>query len=710
MPNGFNSYLINPASGLSLDLPTSLSPFIGLPPQPVDETDVNGPSIVGGVPAPMPEPMQFDPMIEAQQPQPPQPEPPPAPTQPQLDIPPPPPPVQAGAVPPEQAGMDLQRQGLQLQEQSVQTTAQADAAEADRQAAALAERNTRLEAERAETARQDAARQKRLGEIQGNVTKSVDDWANYKVDPGRRWKNASTGRKIGAAIAVAMTALGDALQRKSGPNLALEMIMKSIDDDVNLQVQERQHLGDVAQRTRTSLDDYRRDYGDWQQARSLKLAEEYKRTADEIERIAAKTKGDKAKANALAMVGELRGRAGALMQDTGMKTWNREMEQAKFAEQKRQARTQEGLAFAAHKQRESQFTEEMKFRREQLAAQQKSAADEYLSKASAEQARALRENGIKDPTTRQYIIGDDGQPIMERNATEGAKTQELLANTQTLLSTIDDIKGKIASDPGFQKLNATEKQAALQTQLQALALQLKESYTLGTLDKGSVDFLDKMTGGDPTKITAGGLVGALGLGADPGEKTAAKLDEIAKSSERRALNRLGNPKNFKFERAEQLQKTAANKAAEGVRKGNATVAEAVRAQEPGGIAKTLQDVESFVFGTKQQYKKDQHAAEESGGSLRYPGFRADKESALDVLVAGVQQGDAQSTTRLLEMVRDQKAPGLSDAAMTLIEAHAPNLIPQALGALPQDKRSLRQSIYAARNQASPLPWMQRTTR
>jgi hypothetical protein len=173
-----------------------------------------------------------------------------------------------------------------MQEQSVQQNADAER-EGKAVAAQIEARNKAAEAVRQETARQDAAKAKRFEEIKQNVTKSTDTWANYKIDPGRRWRNASTGSKIAAAISVAMSALGDALQHRSGPNLALEIINKSIDDDVNLQVQERQHLGDVATRARTSIDDYRQEYGDWQQARAAKLAEEYKRTADEIERISA---------------------------------------------------------------------------------------------------------------------------------------------------------------------------------------------------------------------------------------------------------------------------------------------------------------------------------------------------------------------------------------------------------------------------------------
>lgn len=712
MLDGLDDFVIDPATGLTVRLPSSFG--IGLPrPTTSDPRSLEGAfGPRDQEPAPTPVPPPAPPPLPKAPPG----EPPgqvgsglpinndatsagvpdasqPLPGQPAI---PPPPPVAATNLPPEQVGADLRRQGIKLAEDAATQNAQTDQMQATAEEKAITDRNAELDRIRQETQRQEAEKQKRFEELKTNVSAKTDEWAKYKVDPGRRWKNASTGRKIGATIAVAMTALGDALQHKSGPNLALEMINKAIEDDISLQVNDRQHLGEVASRARTSLDDYRREYGDWQNARSAKLAEEYKRTADEIERVGASAKGDRAKANALAIVGDLRTRAGALEQGIATSAWDREMKQAAFAEQKRAARAGEGLQWAGLKQNDRHFDEQMKFSREKLAADQKAAAAEWSAKATAEQQKALRESGLKDPTTGQYIMGGDGQPVLARNAGEAAKVQETVDGTQTMLSTIDRIKAKIANDPGFAKLNEDQKQAALSAELGSLTLLIKDAYGTGALDKGAIEFTNAYTGGDPTKLTSKGLFGALGLGSEAGENVNARLDVVAKTAETRALNRMGNPKGFKFARDEKLEQTPANKAAEQTRKGTPTTAAAVRAQEPGGIAKTLQDVESFVFGTEQQYKKDARNAQESGGSLRYPGFRADKEAALDTLVSGVQQGDAQSQTRLLEMVRDQKTPGLSEAAMTLIEAHAPGLIPAALSELPADKRSLKQSIYAAR--------------
>jgi hypothetical protein len=605
---------------------------------------------------------------------------------------------------PEEAGAGESRRALQLQADAAKQQGAADSAAGDAEAKAIADRNASIAKQQAETEQRQKFWDQRLTAIQGDVQKKTDDWANYKVDPGRRWKNMSTGAQVGAGIGVLFSVLGDALQKKSGPNLALGIIDKAIQDDVDQQVADREHLGAVASRARTSLDDYYREYGNWKDARAAKLSEEYKRTANEIERIGAVQKSDLAKARMTAAKADFLTKAGAL--DSGIATgqWNREQKQADFAEQKRAASVRErqaaeGIALDRRRldQQGAQFDKDLQYKYDALHADTLAKLAAGNGAAAGDSAKILRENGIRDPATRQYITGDDGQPILDRNAAEAEKTQAVLSDTQTLLSTVDGIKSKLANDPGFQKLNPTQKQAAVGADLKILALQLKNASQAGALDKGLVDFVDSMSGGDPTKITAASLAGALGIGADSTDVSSAKLDEIANGFERSALNRLGNPKSFKFQRVVPVQASAENKAAESLQRPGATVMGEVKQQEPGFIAKGLQDVESTVFGTEQNYKKDARTAEESGGSLKYPGFEASQDKNIDTLVSGVAKGNPEASKRLIEMVGQQKDPELRNATMTLIESQkelAP-LLPQALAALPKEERDMRQAGYVA---------------
>lgn len=585
----------------------------------------------------------------------------------------------------------VMRESFAQGDQAQQTATAADVAGAKAKADALGESLKRQQEIQADQDRVRAERAKREQDLGVEYDKTTDEWASYKVDPGRHWNNMSTARKIGTAIAIAMTALGDALQRKSGPNAAIDMLHQAIKDDVQLQMDERANLKDVAGAKRSSIDSYIKQTGRAEDAFALKMGEEMKRTATILEHRATLSSVPAIKARGMAAAAEARQMAAQYLGSVAQGRAARDQAAKEFAAQQRHQRVQEAQGWKGLSLREQEMAEQ----RAQREASQKAKVDEYLAKASAEEQKLVRENGIRDPVTRQYIMGDDGRPIMERNATEGGKTQDLLASSQTVLSSIDDIKAKIVGDPGFAKLNPTQKQAAVSASLSALSMQLKEAYTLGALDKGSVEFLDRMTGGDPTKITAGGLFGAIGIGADAGDKTSAKLDEIAKSVERKALNRLGNPKGYKFTRVKPQKPSPANKAAESVQRSGATTASVAQGEQPGWLSKGLQDAESLVFGTEQKYKKGQRAAQESGNSTKYVGFRADKDKDLDALVTAAKGGDLQAQSRVVEMAGNQNVAGLSDATMTLIESDLPSLLPQALAALPEDKRSYRQAIYAA---------------
>ena len=61
----------------------------------------------------------------------------------------------------------------------------------------------------------------------------LDAIQNGKVDPNRVWHNASTGGKISAALGLILGGIGAGLTH--GPNLALQVLNKTIDDDIDSQ-------------------------------------------------------------------------------------------------------------------------------------------------------------------------------------------------------------------------------------------------------------------------------------------------------------------------------------------------------------------------------------------------------------------------------------------------------------------------------------------
>lgn len=80
-------------------------------------------------------------------------------------------------------------------------------------------------------------RQRQVDELKqrkADVDSAVTKLSTMKVDPGQWWKNAGTGSKIGMAIALAMGAVGQAMQRSQN-NIVLDVIDKAIDTDLMAQ-------------------------------------------------------------------------------------------------------------------------------------------------------------------------------------------------------------------------------------------------------------------------------------------------------------------------------------------------------------------------------------------------------------------------------------------------------------------------------------------
>lgn len=117
-----------------------------------------------------------------------------------------------------------QQQGIAQRLQGRQEVMQAWNTEANKQATDASAREATAQKARAE------AEQK----IQAEVGAEIE-----KVDPGRLIKNMSVGAKVLGGIAIVMSELGRGMMGLAGvdggPNLALNIIMKRIDDDIGAQ-------------------------------------------------------------------------------------------------------------------------------------------------------------------------------------------------------------------------------------------------------------------------------------------------------------------------------------------------------------------------------------------------------------------------------------------------------------------------------------------
>ncbi len=107
------------------------------------------------------------------------------------------------------------------------------------QQGALEEQN-RLSAEYQKQAQADVLeRQKMFQDYKVKHDTLTTEFASTKIDPDRYWRTRTTGQKVGSVIGAILGGIGAGLQHSSR-NIALDMLQKSVDDDVRAQMAEVQ--------------------------------------------------------------------------------------------------------------------------------------------------------------------------------------------------------------------------------------------------------------------------------------------------------------------------------------------------------------------------------------------------------------------------------------------------------------------------------------
>jgi hypothetical protein len=412
-----------------------------------------------------------------------------------------------------------------------------------------------------------------------------------------------------------------------------------------------------------------------------------------------------------------------------------------------------GETRASRLQSASQFDKRLAFDREKEANDQKAA----LAKGSGKDGETLfklqkenEERAIRDPTTNQILLGPQGMKmraeaeaiekkgaailqkaasekdptkkaqieelgrlhgqkasemrgeadlrhaIRGRSADHAAKVSGTVNDAQAALSLIDKITNNV-DKAGTKILNADTLQSIVGTDIDILGLYLKEAWKLGTLDNGTVDYLNKVTGGDPTKLSTNGVLGALGVGADSAEKVTVKLESIAGALERRGILELGSlgvkPGDFKFARSNEARRPE-SKTARAIADEKTPIQQS-EGEEPGALRTALTEK---IPGTSTLYQalggkttEERKRAAEESGSLRFPGLSKEQESGFSDLLGAARGGDAAPGARakLVEMATNTANPSLSNAVLNTLKTDAPDLYRVALTRLPEEQRALR---------------------
>jgi hypothetical protein len=319
---------------------------ISQPPPPPAAGDQADAGVIGqqdaGIPISQPGEQQFDGPTKDWQPLPMSQPPPPAATS-----------EFQGLPPPEEAARDLMgggnvAQGLEDIEASGEALKQATKFAADADAAILLEESER-DKKLAELAEQDkkqkvdddswlrAQKDYRDQRLYANMEKIKD----AKVDPGRYFKNLSTGGKVATTISLILSGIGNALAGVE--NSALKLLDKHIDEDINLQLKEIQKLKDDAELENNVLGQMIADTGDINAAywKTRELAYELvkKQAESEIKKFKsyrAKQNGEAAVAEIDLKIGQSRMRYNEIMDENDAKKL-----QALIEERRREEATQQ---------------------------------------------------------------------------------------------------------------------------------------------------------------------------------------------------------------------------------------------------------------------------------------------------------------------------------------------------------------------------------
>lgn len=329
--------------------------------------------------------------------------------------------------------------------------------------------------------------------------------ANFKIDDNRRWHNLSTGRKILAGISVALSGLGDALSRRTGPNLAMGIITGAIKDDVEAQLREREQLGKRIGIKQNSLDNYRKIAADDREAGQLKVAEEYKRVAAQIDATAAQYASPKAKLAAQMTAAQLQEHAASIISQHGEAAWNRDVKRQELANQRASIGISGGHLALAGKQ----FEYAKKHDRDQMLIEAAKLAQAGKVKESEEWLKRGISGTLAPVKDKDGNVVDyESTPLMQRDGktrwipTGSEAAVDKLRNekvaTDRLVQIMDQV---IAAGPEWlSDSRNSDKLQQMKADWAAAKLEVKDVKQLGVIAGPDLDLIEDYLGTpDPTR-------------------------------------------------------------------------------------------------------------------------------------------------------------------------------------------------------------------
>jgi len=519
-------------NGQVTSIPNQYAGAFQLPPPP---PDVTAPSAPGPLPAfdpaelappPPPEPLAPVPSIAAPQPRP-QPQPPMLTPEEQaqlsgLPAQPQPAPTQRAAPPgpaPTPTPLDDRATAIQAEQEAMLGKGQAVAAGAAEEARIYGEADARaVELEKARAAQREKEIEER-DRAKADVNAATDRYVNYKVDENRKWNNMSTGRKIAAAIAVAMSGWGNALARQgNAPNGALEFLMGTIKDDVRLQMDERDQLGKNVGMQKEKFADLRQAMSDNESMYKAAVAGEYEKAANQFRTAGAKSKSEVAKAETDIAVAHLTGEAGKLREEAANTQYARKIDERNFVADQAYKRASLGEQRAGRLQSgqiaDRNFLQgQYEFEKNLELQYGKAIADAEKARAAGNDKEAERLEKKAKEERELAIGGFDNKPLVQKDGSvykaptteEAVRLRKKVDSGAEAIRIVDAIK-RLRNDHGAEWGN-TEAGRQLKGDMAALQLEIKNNAELGVLAGPDMDIISGYVGtGDPTELDAFGSI------------------------------------------------------------------------------------------------------------------------------------------------------------------------------------------------------------
>jgi hypothetical protein len=405
----------------------------------------------------------------------------------------------------------------------------------------------KADAEEAHLQRQDALDRQRMVDAEKRMAEmaaqsalrvsAIDKLANSKID-------ASIQHPILAGIAVALSAFGQGMNGDHGPNAAMGVLMKQIDNNVNRQLAEREKQGKVISLYGEHLAGLRQQFTDQGALHDALRAAELQRYKSTMNIVAERSGSKDTQAKLLKLSSDI-GLKGAEALSSAQDKQNAfddkerafKEQQAARAQAAQQHRASLGVQYAGLAQSDRHFKERLAFDKNKETNDVNAELMKLAQAGKVADAKLLKERGISGsreverepvldekgqpklddqgrPVLGPIKTGPDGRPIVKygflknRDGTpfvpQGSDTavdklRNQQAAAQRLVNILDQVKAE-----GHEWLSDTansEKKQRIKTLWGEATLVAKDSLDLGAIQGADMELIINYLGtDDPTKF------------------------------------------------------------------------------------------------------------------------------------------------------------------------------------------------------------------